>query len=1091
MEIRELFTQELNDWKKLNIDLFGLDTVDALSSIKDINTSLSQSCELYWNTENPCKLVRFLDDIDRNVKDREKNSFWLTLNIFSFCVDMYAFYTSGNDKKLCKIGSLPLPTNNLTWIINNKEYTTRVTAIRDGSTFLYRHKDNSISGCGIVYKNGQFTKKYSKEKLSIQEALDALSTRARLCLESLIKEPLTTNNFEEALKEFKNPLVNSVTNYKFTRFEYFEELLRTTKKFATPKNEQLFGVNTLLLKQTRIFHSIGNPLVLVSSKIEALENYRTVINIFEGEFKPAFKYTDTVGIFDAFKTPTSRDAGRTRMLLDNVHVHDGCLFIDDIDMFSFDTQNDRLSCLTFSPFCVLNKPKRLMMNAKMVSQSVPLENEEDPIAHKIKARVLFADIEGLTYGDSILISRSFANRLKTSVTDQVIISKKSRIHEKYLEKNLDLDLDCLFDIYPKKSMYELSGYQNIKVISREDLIGYERIIFSYDIPFNIGDKLTNLHGSKGTCGRILEDDEMPKLIQKAGKMEPGIFDIIISGFSTIRRGSLGQIYEAWMLANDIQLNKDEMYIPFIKENYGDNIEDFSKNSIVEYKGQRIKAPIGLNYIMRLHHHAFTKVSAYSFKDMKQLKLGEMEKLNLFANGRKHILDELSIRSTNKYVLTRKMLSNLELNGELPYNIKYKGEFEAILKTLGYYIDFSSGKSKIKQVEIKEDSRNEVTSHRPFKTRRIMDKNGDYLFDDNGIFSEKIFGRFNHCKCGALHSDGICEECGTRVIKHESSNFYIKFDVDIPNAILNCSKEVESIITYQSFYYKGELIPFNLRKLDIRDYDISQVKIGKDAALEFITEEEYNSLVTRKMSVPHTKSRPFLKDGNSFVLTDINRILLELLRKKNKLELYLQTQDTNVFYTMSFCQETFETINQFRENILHALCTGKNSTVYREAKGQKITGAARAVITNNTSVDEDEVMIGYMLLPSLYPALYKKYTDENGTNLDAINEEIQNKLLLLNRQPTIGEKSMLALKPVFSADESTRYVIQINPIIDSAISGDHDGDTVNILALYSRDAIEEAKDLKPSRNYIDCRSGEIRISIFEDLEYICRKGESND
>ena len=192
--------------------------------------------------------------------------------------------------------------------------------------------------------------------------------------------------------------------------------------------------------------------------------------------------------------------------------------------------------------------------------------------------------------------------------------------------------------------------------------------------------------------------------------------------------------------------------------------------------------------------------------------------------------------------------------------------------------------------------------------------------------------------------------------------------------------------------------------------------------------------------------------------------------------------------MSFCQETFAIINQFRENILHTLCTGKNSTVYREAKGQKITGAARAVITNNTSVDEDEVEIGYMLLPSLYPALYKKYTDENGTNLDAINEEIQNKLLLLNRQPTIGEKSMLALKPVFSADESTRYVIQINPIIVDSLAGDMDGDVVNLIALYSRDAIEEAKDLKPSRNYIDCRSSKLRICIFEDLEYISRKEE---
>ena len=81
-----------------------------------------------------------------------------------------------------------------------------------------------------------------------------------------------------------------------------------------------------------------------------------------------------------------------------------------------------------------------------------------------------------------------------------------------------------------------------------------------------------------------------------------------------------------MLANNIKLTKEQMYTPYIKKNYSDNIKNFSENSIVEYKGQRIQAPIGINYIMRLHHHAFTKVSAYDFRDSKQLKLGEMEKL---------------------------------------------------------------------------------------------------------------------------------------------------------------------------------------------------------------------------------------------------------------------------------------------------------------------------------------------------------------------------------------------------------------------------------------------------------------------------------
>ena len=99
------------------------------------------------------------------------------------------------------------------------------------------------------------------------------------------------------------------------------------------------------------------------------------------------------------------------------------------------------------------------------------------------------------------------------------------------------------------------GYENIKV-DHIDYIDeqFARVFLTWEIPFRLGDKITNLHGAKGTVGLILPDNKMPYLTKKVGNMEPGPLEIIISGFSTIRRGSLGQLFEAWALACDIDLS---------------------------------------------------------------------------------------------------------------------------------------------------------------------------------------------------------------------------------------------------------------------------------------------------------------------------------------------------------------------------------------------------------------------------------------------------------------------------------------------------------------------------------------------------------
>ena len=330
-------------------------------------------------------------------------------------------------------------------------------------------------------------------------------------------------------------------------------------------------------------------------------------------------------------------------------------------------QSKRLSCLSSAPFCNNDKAKRIMMNAKLTSQSVPLEDEQDDISHRILARVGFCDLGGYSYADSIVISESFAKRLRTKGSKIFYIENGTFQHKAFLHN----DFKALFDINP----VIIEAYENITVERVEEIEDVIRAVITWEIPFRIGDKITNLHGAKGTVGLILPDDKMPRLLNDVGNMKAGALEVIISGFSTARRVSLGQIFEAWALANDIKLDDGEDFASKVIKKYQKEMNDFAEKSIVEYNGVQMRIPLGLNNIMRIHHHAFTHIS------QSGLRFGEMEILHLVANGCTAILQELDMRSTRTNCNSYELQETRELK---PIdNIKL--EMYDNFKTLGYNI----------------------------------------------------------------------------------------------------------------------------------------------------------------------------------------------------------------------------------------------------------------------------------------------------------------------------------------------------------------------------------------------------------------------
>lgn len=400
------------------------------------------------------------------------------------------------------------------------------------------------------------------------------------------------------------------------------------------------------------------------------------------------------------------------------------------------------------------------------------------------------------------------------------------------------------------------------------------------------------------------------------------------------------------------------------------------------------------------------------------------------------------------------------------------------------------KMRIRPLVIPEIKSNEVTSHKVFKDRQAVDSKGRYVFHEDGIFSRKIFGQFNQCNCIRKPvKSGTCSRCNTRVLdKGNLPTFYIKFDnlrflnygVDVPE---KCKK----LLDYNAFLYKGKVLDLDLKTLDLTVFDLNEIKIGKEAMLELgYSEDWYYENTSNKLVIPHTSMRPILQSSTGeHVLGKLNMLYVELLKKRNRLDKFVQLEEKDYILEIAIKNKLLSYIQTIRDELVLILTNGKNSVVAKELRGQRIIGNIRAVMINNYDVDEDEIIIGKYFIPHLYPKFSKEFElKTGGYNVKALNQKLRDEQyrVLINRQPTISAKSILGAIPQFSERDLDQFVVQVNPIILEALSGDVDGDVLSVIALYSKEANQEADKLLTSKNYIEGSDGSIRQGLPEDFIY---------
>jgi hypothetical protein len=447
---------------------------------------------------------------------------------------------------------------------------------------------------------------------------------------------------------------------------------------------------------------------------------------------------------------------------------------------------------------------------------------------------------------------------------------------------------------------------------------------------------------------------------------------------------------------------------------------------------------------------------------------------------------------------------------------------------------------VSATQIEKLKENEVTSPLIYELHRHKTPDNQY-FDENGLFSKRIFGNLYRCNCGKLTHEGFCEECGTRVVTPKNMpDFYIDLKAPVARLFADYSKlnieDVEGLINYTKFLYNGDVLELDENR-DISKYNPDDVKIGVDALKELGVDDEWIKENTIDfLCVPHPVYRPLvISNTESPYITPVNRMYMDIIKRiGNVIEMGEETKG-RVFYVMAEYHAISELYKSIVAKLINELQDTKFSIIKSEVISHPISGAVRAVLINRHDVNEDVLVVGDALVETLWPYLWKKH---HGDVVEINRELIEGRYtVLVNRAPTISHMSIIAMKPRIASlypfgkiggtngclTQNVGYInrnreqigvfpdqhgdverfgqgledgidtvgircIGMNPIVFDGLAADTDGDVLLVIALYSRDAIEESYSMLPSNCYTNYANDTIRNHIIEDFIFVDKGDE---
>ncbi|MDI6883481.1 MAG: DNA-directed RNA polymerase subunit beta', partial [Patescibacteria group bacterium] len=237
-------------------------------------------------------------------------------------------------------------------------------------------------------------------------------------------------------------------------------------------------------------------------------------------------------------------------------------------------------------------------------------------------------------------------------------------------------------------------------------------------------------------------------------------------------------------------------------------------------------------------------------------------------------------------------------------------------------------------------------------------------------------------------------------------------------------------------------------------------------------------------------RPMVQlDGGKYASSDLNDLYRRVINRNNRLKYLLEISAPEVIVRNEkrMLQEAVDSLldNKMRKGqvtiattggkrLLRSLAdilTGKQGRFRRNLLGKRVDYSGRSVIAPGPELKLYQVGIPKVMALELFrPFIVKRILDKElaynirgasrliDEKIDevwaALETEVKDKLVLLNRAPTLHRLGIQAFEPVLIEGEA----IKIHPLVCHAYNADFDGDQMAVYLPLSEEAQKEAENL---------------------------------
>lgn len=338
------------------------------------------------------------------------------------------------------------------------------------------------------------------------------------------------------------------------------------------------------------------------------------------------------------------------------------------------------------------------------------------------------------------------------------------------------------------------------------------------------------------------------------------------------------------------------------------------------------------------------------------------------------------------------------------------------------------------------------------------------------------------------------------------------------------KENELSVSYENTFLENaelEFIDRIPRKSIYEDNDDSEVEeeSGKDSENHpFQLKEKYklikDDICINYLNILKANKKRILKNNKAEVVGNIQSMVWNL---------FGFASDNN---SEDGSEDKIVKKKKKNKSILDRL-SGKNGRIRRNLLGKRVDYSGRSVIVVDSNININQCKIPYKIAaelfePFLINVLYKKdylnefindeefiqgnwnlfqsqkyfnlkletnkiiiagrYFIQKNKNIiwNLLEEIIKNKLIILNRNPTLHRLGLQAFNPILTDEKA----IGVHPLVFKPFGGDVDGDQMAVFLPISDKTQEESKKLKPENNLFSSTNNEVAFSPSQDIIIGC-------